>query len=136
MQYQIISDSSCDLPMDIVSENNLVVVPFYVSFDESTYLKENIDIDVREFYQRMIDNPKTFPKSSLPSVDDYINCFTKYVKEDIGIICICITTKFSGSYNSASTARDILLEQYPNAKIKVIDSTVDTVLQGIYVLEA
>lgn len=136
MQYQIISDSSCDLSKEYIQKNHLAVVPFYVSFDETTYLKENVDIDVRDFYQKMVDNPKIFPKSSLPSVQDYIECFTPYVKAGIGIICICITTKFSGSYNSASTARDILLEDYPNAKIHVIDSTINTVLQGIYVLEA
>lgn len=136
MHYQIISDSSCDLPREVVQQNNLEVVPFYVSFDESTYLKENVEIGVRDFYQRMIDNPKVFPKSSLPSVQDYIECFTPYVKKGIGIICICITTKFSGSYNAATTARDILLEQYESATIQVLDSTVDTVLQGIFVLEA
>ena len=52
------------------------------------------------------------------------------------IICICITTKFSGSYNSASTAKDIIFEEYPMANISVIDATVNTVLQGILVLEA
>ena len=136
MKYQIISDSSCDLPEDIVQQYHLKVVPFYVSYDETTYLKENVEINVRDFYQKMIDHPKSFPKSSLPSVQDYIECFTPYVEEGTPIICICITTKFSGSYNAASTARDILLEQYPDADIRVIDSTINTVLQGIYVIEA
>ena len=84
----------------------------------------------------MIDNPDIFPKTSLPSVEDYIEVFTPYIKQETDIICICITTKFSGSYNSASTARDIILEEYPDAKISVIDATVNTVLQGILVLEA
>lgn len=136
MQYQIISDSSCDLTQDFAKQNNLVIVPFYVSFDEITYYRETIDIDTHEFYQRMVDSPKIFPKSSLPSVDDYLSCFKKYVEQGIAILCICITTKFSGSYNSASTARDILLEKYPNAIITIIDSSVNTVLQGIFVIEA
>lgn len=136
MLYQIISDSSCDLPNDLIQKNHLKVVPFYVSFDDTNYLKENLDIGVRDFYQKMVDNPKVFPKSSLPSVQDYIECFTPYVKNGIPILCICITTKFSGSYNAASTARDILLEQYKDAKIHVLDSTINTVLQGLFVLEA
>ena len=136
MQYQIISDSSCDLPKDIVSECNLTIVPFYVSFDQTNYFKESVDIDIRDFYQRMVDEPKVFPKSSLPSVQDFIDCFTPLVQKNIPIICICITTKFSGSYNSAQTAKDILLEQYKDAKIHVIDSTINTVLQGLFVLEA
>ncbi|MBR1599814.1 MAG: DegV family protein [Lachnospiraceae bacterium] len=136
MAYQIITDSSCDIPDKMVKENKLHVVPFYVSFDQEKYYKENVEIEVREFYQRMVDNPDVFPKTSLPSVEDYIEAFTHFVKDGVDIICICITTKFSGSYNSASSARDVLLEDYPEARITVIDATVNTVLQGILVLEA
>ncbi|MDE6761546.1 MAG: DegV family protein [Lachnospiraceae bacterium] len=136
MAYQIITDSSCDLSVELVKEKNLQVVPFYVSFDEANYLKENEEIRVHEFYQKMIDNPSIFPKTSLPSVEDYIKAFTPCVEKGLDIICICITTKFSGSYNSASTAKDILLEDYPDIRITVIDATVNTVLQGILVLES
>ena len=136
MAYQIITDSSCDLNPELVKEKQLHVVPFYISFDEENYFKENEEIKVHEFYQKMIDNPNVFTKTSLPSVEDYMDAFTPYLQQKIDIICICITTKFSGSYNSASTARDILLEDYPDAKITVIDATVNTVLQGILVLEA
>ncbi len=136
MAYQIITDSSCDLSPELVKEKQLHVVPFYISFDEENYFKENEEIKVHEFYQKMVDNPDVFPKTSLPSVEDYMDAFTPYLQQKMDIICICITTKFSGSYNSASTARDILLEDYPDAKITVIDATVNTVLQGILVLEA
>lgn len=136
MAYQIITDSSCDLSPELVKEKHLHVVPFYISFDEQNYFKENEEIKVHEFYQKMVDHPDIFPKTSLPSVEDYIDAFTPYLQKKIDIICICITTKFSGSYNSASTAKDILLEDYPDANITVIDATVNTVLQGILVLEA
>ena len=136
MAYQIITDSSCDLSPELVEEKQLRVVPFYISFDEENYFKENEEIKVHEFYQKMVDHPDIFPKTSLPSVEDYIEAFTPYLQKGIDIICICITTKFSGSYNSASTAKDILLEDYQDARITVIDATVNTVLQGILVLEA
>lgn len=135
MSYQIISDSSCDLPIETVKEKNIHVVPFYISFDEENYFKENEEIAVHEFYQKMVDNPNVFPKTSLPSIEDYVDAFLPYAKEGTDIICICITTKFSGSYNSAMTAKDIILEDYPDANIAVIDATVNTVLQGILVLE-
>ncbi|MGN0438366.1 MAG: DegV family protein [Lachnospiraceae bacterium] len=136
MAYQIISDSSCDLSKEVIKEKNIHVVPFYISFDGENYFKENEDIEVHEFYQKMIDNPDVFPKTSLPSIEDYVNAFSGYLKEGKDILCICITTKFSGSYNSAVAARDILLEEYPEAKISVVDAMVNTVLQGILVLEA
>ncbi len=135
MLYQIISDSSCDLPMDYTKENNLEIIPFYVSFDGENYYKEGIEVDHEEFYNRMITD-HVYPKSSLPSIDDYLQVFKKYAAENIPVICICITTKFSGSYQSAITAKEILSETYPDARITVIDSNINTVLQGIYVREA
>ncbi len=136
MNYQIITDGSCDLPTELVTEKNLLVVPFYVSFDEQNYQKEIVDIGIREFYEEMVANPKVFPKSSMPSVQDYADVFEPLAKKDIPVICICITTKFSGSMQSALTAKDMILENFPHAKITVIDATVNTVLQGLYVLEA
>ena len=134
--YHIVSDGSCDLPPEVAAEKNVSVVPFYVSFDEEHYQKEIVEIGVREFYQQMVDNPKVYPKTSMASVQDYADVFLPFVKENIPVICICITAKFSGSVQSAANARDLLLEEYPKAQIAVIDSTVDTVLQGLYVLEA
>lgn len=134
--FHIISDGSCDLPVEMAAEKNVTVVPFYVSFDDEHYEKENVEIGIRDFYQKMVDNPKVFPKSSMPSVQDYVDVFTPFAKEGMPVICICITTKFSGSMQSAVNAREIILEEYPEAKIHVMDSRINTVLQGIFVLEA
>ncbi len=134
--FQIISDGSCDLPVELAKEKNITVVPFYVSFDDEHYFKENVEIGIREFYQQMVDRKGVYPKSSMPSTQDYADVFLPFAKEGKPIICICITTKFSGSMQSAVNARTLVLEEYPKAQIAVIDATVNTVLQGIYVLEA
>ena len=136
MAYRIVTDGSCDLPVEFWSKMDLTVVPFYVSFDSINYQREIVDIPIREFYDKMVADSKTFPKSSMPSVQDYIDAFTPLIQKGFDIICICITSKFSGSLQSAINARNMLLEEYPDANISVIDSTIDTVLQGIYVLEA
>ena len=99
--FHIISDGSCDLPMEMTKEKDITVVPFYVSFEEGKYQKEMIEIGVREFYQEMVDHPDVYPKSSMPSVQDYVDAFLPFVKAGTPIICICITTKFSGSMQSA-----------------------------------
>lgn len=64
----------------------------------------------------MVDNPKTYPKTSLPSVDLYYKTFEKYVKEDIPIVCFTISLIFSGSYNSARNAKELILEEYQMLK--------------------
>lgn len=134
--YHIISDGSCDLPQELVKEKNITVVPFYVSFDDENYLKENVEIGIRDFYQQMVDRKGVYPKSSMPSAQDYVEAFQPFAREGIPVICICITTKFSGSMQSALSARDIVRESFPGAEITVIDATINTVLQGLYVLEA
>lgn len=134
--FHIISDGSCDLPPELAVEKNITVVPFYVSFDDEHYEKEIAEVGIRDFYQRMVDNPKVYPKSSMPSVQDFIDVFTPYAEAGTPVICICITTKFSGSYQSAMNAKEMVLEEHPQAQITVIDSTINTVLQGLYVLEA
>lgn len=66
--YQIISDSACDLSSQYIKEHNITIVPISVSFDGETYYRDSIDISRQECYQKMVDDPKLFPKTSLPSV--------------------------------------------------------------------
>ena len=134
--FHIISDGSCDLPQELAEEKNITVVPFYVSFDDEHYYKENVEIGIRDFYQQMVDKKGVYPKSSMPSTQDYIDVFMPYAEQGMPVICICITTKFSGSMQSALNARNAVLEENPEARITVIDSCVNTVLQGLFVLEA
>ena len=136
MDYKIVTDGSCDLPPAFCQEKNVDVVPFYVSFDSGTYKKEIVEMPIRDFYEQMVSDPTTFPKSSMPSVQDYVDVFLPIVKEGKAVICICITTKFSGSYQSAMNAKEMVLERCPDARITVMDSTINTVLQGIFVIEA
>lgn len=135
-KVQIVSDGSLDLSQEITKEYDIEVVPFYVSFDSETYQKEMVELGVRDFYNEMVEHPDVFPKSSMPSVDDFYQVFEKSAKEQIPVICICITRKFSGSLQSATVAKEMIEEEYPDAKITLIDSTVNTVLQGLFVLEA
>lgn len=134
--FHIISDGSCDLPVQLTGEKGITVVPFYVSFDDTNYLRENVDIGIRDFYQQMVDRKGVYPKSSMPSTQDYVDVFRPFAKQGMPVICICITTKFSGSMQSALNAKELILEKYPQAQITVIDATINTVLQGQYVLEA
>lgn len=136
MKYAIISDGCCDLTRDTAEKYKIRVIPFYISFDGENYHRELVDIGIREVYERMVKNPDVYPKTSLPSVQNYIDVFLEYVEKEIPLICICFTPALSGSYGSACNARDIVLEDYPDAKIAVINSECATVTQALFVLEA
>lgn len=135
-RFALISDGSCDLPPQEAVRLGVTVVPFYVSFDGRTYAKEGEEVSVRTFYEEMVRDPTVFPRSSLPSVEDYLAVFRPLAQAGTPALCVCITTKFSGSYNSASTAAALLREEHPGWAVHVMDSQVDTVLQGLLVREA
>lgn len=134
-QYQIISDTSCDIPKSMLEELHVTFVPYYVSFDQETYYKELIELTPDDFYDK-INREHLFPKTSLPSVQDYMDAMEPVLKEGRDVFCMCLTAKFSGSYQSALNARNILSESYPNRIIKVIDSACATGSQGLLVYEA
>ncbi len=133
-EYRLFSDSACDLPESLIKEHEIGLIPFYVSFDRETYYKENIDITKESFYETLTDK-HIFATTSLPSVQDYISAFRPALKAGCDIVCLCLTQKFSGSYQSAVNAKLILEEQFPEAAIHIIDSIQATGGQGILLLQ-
>ncbi|MDF2610292.1 MAG: hypothetical protein K0R92_1766 [Lachnospiraceae bacterium] len=134
-QFQIFSDSSCDVPLELINKYNITLIPFYVTFNQEDYYKENIEISNDKFYD-ILTNQNVFPKTSLPSVQDYITMFEPAIHEGFHILCTCLTLKFSGSYQSAMNAKLILEEKYPDSKIHIIDSIQATAGQGLVLLQA
>lgn len=133
--YQIISDSSCDIPSALLQTLDIGIVSYYATFDTVQYYKELSELTADEFYDK-IKAQKVYPKTSLPPIQDYIDVFEPYLKEGKDILCICLTSKFSGSFQSANNAKQILLENYPNRRIEVLDSICVTGTQGLLVWEA
>ena len=135
-KFRVITDGSGDLTPELIKERDITVVPFYVMLGSGDYLKQDVDIGTREFYEWMVSHPGVYPKSSTPSTQDFIKVFREVAEAGDQAICICITEKFSNSYQTARIAIELLREDYPDAKIAVYNSMVNTVLQGLYVLEA
>lgn len=134
--YQVISDGSCDLGKARTDRMDIGIVPYYVSFDGKKFYKEIEELDVREFYEHMVKYPKMFPKTSLPTIQDYAEAFWPLVERGKRIICLCLTEKFSGSANSARNAAQLIKEKYKDAHIAVVDTTLATALQGLLVMES
>ena len=128
--FDIITDSACDWTPEKAKQYNVEVVPFYVSLDGEHYRKEGKEIAVRDFYQFMVDNPSAYPKTSLPSLEDFEQIFRRQAEAGRPTLCLCFTSKMSGCVGSARNARELVLEDYPDAKIEVMDSTAATVTES------
>lgn len=136
MKFGIVSDSSCDLNAEYTQREQVSVVSFYVSFDGEHYLKEGKEAGITEFYQKMADNPDCYPKTSMPSIQDYMDAFRPFAEQGMPVLCICLTKTFSGSMQSAVSAKAEIEEEFPEAEIYVMDSQLVTGLQGSLVKEA
>ena len=134
--FDIITDSACDLTPETAQKLNIEVIPFYVSLDGEHYRKEGQEIAVRDFYQFMVDNPSAYPKTSLPSLEDFETAFRTHAAAGRPMLCLCFTSKMSGCVGSARNARELVLEDFPDAKIEVMDTTAATVTESIVVENA
>ena len=144
-RFQIVSDSSCDLGRERAKELGVTLVSFYVSFDGENYYREEQDITNREFYQQMADRPGVFPRTSMPTVEDYLTVLRPMVERGEPVLCVCLNAPFSGSFQAARNARSLLMEEFPRAaggvalfvaSIVAGETGGYTVLQGVLVLEA
>ncbi len=130
----LMTDTSSDLTRSTIEKYNITQIPFFVSFNQEDYFKEIVELSIQDFYKRMRDE-KVFPKTSLPSINDYYEVFEPQAKAGNAIICVCLSAHFSGSYNSAVNARELILENYPNTDIAIINSLNATGGEGLLVTE-
>ena len=131
MTVRIVTDSSCDLPTELVQELGITVVPLYVRFGEEVY-REQVDISLDEFYKRLEQGP-IHPVTIQPSPQDFVTAYQKVASEADGIVSIHISSKLSGTFNSALQGKKLLEKDFP---IEVVDSQIITVGLGLICIAA
>lgn len=120
---KLVADSTCDLSKDIIERFQIGIAPLNINIDGTTY-KDRIDIDANTFFAN-IAQYKEHPTTSMPAPTEFIDIFEKaYNEGKKEIICICMSSKTSGSYQSAVLARDYFIDSKPKKdyKIHVVDS--------------
>jgi len=131
MAVKIVTDSSADLPAQLAQELGITVVPLYVRFGEEVY-RERVEISEEEFYQRLLHGP-THPVTIQPNPQDFANVYQKLSQEADGIVSIHISSKLSGTCNSALQAKEMIEKGCP---IEVVDSQIITVGLGLICIAA
>ena len=131
MIYRIVTDSTADLPPKLAKELNISVVPEYVRFGDKVY-RDRVDISEDEFYQRLLHGP-IHPSTTQPTPQDFAEVYQNLSQDADGIISIHLSSKLSGTYNSALQGKELVKSRCP---IEVIDSQVLTMSLGLLVIEA
>ncbi|MDI6860466.1 MAG: DegV family protein [Caldisericia bacterium] len=117
MNIKIVTDSTWDFDEETRKEHDIEVVPLYLTIKGKRY-REGVDISNEEFYEIMKTSEK-LPQTSQPTPFDFVDVYKKLLKEFEKIISIHISSKLSGTYNSALIAKN---EIDKDNRITVIDS--------------
>ena len=113
--------STADLTKEHFEARDIKYLCFSYELDEVRYsddLGQSMSLD--DFYKAMENGAGT--KTSQPNVAEYEEYFEGFLKEGKDILHLTLSSGISGAYNSASVARNMLAERYPDRKIYVVDS--------------
>lgn len=133
MTVKIVTDSTSYIPKKYVDKYDIKVVSLNVFMDGIS--KREVDIDNKSFYKEMeiLDG---IPKSSQPTPEDMISTFEGILKEGDSVVGIFLSSKMSGTYSNANMIKNMLLEDYPNGEIHIIDSKTNCMQMGFVAIEA
>ncbi len=128
----LVTDSTAFLPAELVKQYNLTVTPLVVIWDERNF-EDGIDIQPGEFYSRL-KSSKTMPSTSQVSVGHMHTVFHNLVEGGYEVLGIFISSKLSGTSQSALQAREMMGEA--GKKVTIVDSLATSMLMGFQVLAA
>ena len=130
----IITDTTACIPQDKVKEYGIELVPIEVIFGDKVY-RDGVDITPAEFYAMLRQADKSPTTSgSLPSV--YLEAYRRASHRASSILCITVSSKFSGMFNSARLAMEMVKEELPSLTIEVLECKTAAAGQGLVVLAA
>lgn len=122
MGIQIVIDSTTDLPAQAAEQ--VKIVPLTIHFGEQQYVS-GVDIDARSFYEKLVESD-VLPTTSQPTPAAFADVFQAAVEAGDEVVCITISSKLSGTFQSASIAA----MDFPG-KVFVVDSRTVTLGCGI-----
>jgi DegV family protein with EDD domain len=118
MNIRIVTDSTCDLPLEIVGQQAITVVPMYINVGDQSYL-DGVNLTRTEFYAQL---PNYFPtpKTAAPGVAAFLQTYERLADEGAqAILSIHISEALSATINSARIAA----EQFTRIPVTVLDSS-------------
>lgn len=113
--------STADLTKEHFEQRNIHYICFHFMLDDVTYPDDlGQSISFEDFYQKMTDGAMT--RTSQVNADEFVEYFRPFLQDGKDILHLTLSSGISGVYNSACIARDMLMEEFPDRKIYIIDS--------------
>jgi len=124
----VVSDSACDLRPELQEKYGITVVPLVIRFGQEVHLYGEITLD--EYWEKVFEGTHP-PETSQPSVGQFEQTFGPLVQEGYDVVCLTITGKHSGTFNSAYAAS----QSFPG-RVSVFDTLSLSLAQGCQVIAA
>lgn len=121
MTVRVVTDSTADIPLAEAEALGITIVPLTVFFGDEAYL-DGVELDNPGFYKKLQAH-KELPRTSQPPPAAFQAVYTRLIEEGAtGILSVHLSSKLSGTYQSACTARDTLPEDLKKIPIETVDS--------------
>ena len=130
---QLFTDTSANLPVEIIDEYGIEVVPFSYTIDGVEYIPER-EFDGKAFYAAMRAGSEV--KTSMVNAGTFIERFKTALDAGKDVLYIGMSGGISGTANAALMAKQELDEEYPDRKIIVIDTLAASLGEGLFVIKA
>lgn len=131
--FKIITNTTADLPQNYIDENQLGLMVFNYVLNGETYSRGH-KLDFKEFYSLMREG--NMPTTSQVNPEECREYFEEYLKETKELLYLCFSSGLSGTYGNACLAANMLMEERPDCKIKVIDTKCASLGEGLLVHKA
>jgi DegV family protein with EDD domain len=121
MTIRLVTDSTADIPLDQAQATGITVVPLTVFFGNEAY-RDGVDLDNESFYRKLQES-KELPRTSQPSPAAFQEAYINLINDGAdAILSVHLSSKLSGTYQSACSARDTLPDTVKKITIEIIDS--------------
>lgn len=134
-KFVIFTDSASDLPKSLVKDLDINYLGLICNINNTEYVDDiNSQLTPEAFYNKLREG--IMPSTSQVNAFRFVEAFESYIKEGKSILYLSFSSALSGTYNSSLMAREELLEKYPHAEIKIIDTKAACLGQGLLVYYA
>ena len=131
MTVKLVTDSLSDITSDMADELGITVVPLYVRFGEEVY-RDRVEMTTEEFYRRLV-SEDILPSTTQPTPHDFAEVYENLAKETDEILVIVVSSKLSGTYQSALQAKELMKGK---CRIEIVDSLSVAMGLGLIVIAA
>jgi len=125
----LVTDSTCSMPKELIDKYNISVAPQVIIWGNELY-EDEVSITADEFYTRL-KKASIMPSTSQATIAKFLEIYKNLLEQDYQILSILLSSKLSGTVNSAVQAKAMLP---PDAPVEIIDSNSTAMAMGFHVL--